>query len=83
MRDKKRRHEVSAAISMLNSSVYWQKQIEVLTVAMNNEYARLKKERDQWREVADMFATAEHSYEKIMAFEAWEETKNKYKGEQQ
>lgn len=83
MRWERRRHEVSATIAMLNSTAYWQKQIGQITEMMNNEISRLKTECAQWREVADMFAVAEHSYEKIMAFEAWEEMKSKHKGEQQ
>lgn len=61
MRNKKR---VEAIVheTMLTSTEFWRR-----------EHDKMEHERDLWKRVADMFATAEHSFEQIMAFEAWEE----------
>lgn len=48
--------------TMLTSTQFWR-----------NEYDKMQRERDQWKQVADMFAVAEASFERIMAFKAWEE----------
>lgn len=57
-----RRVEAIVHATMMTSSQFWRR-----------EYERIEQDRNRWKEVADMFATAEHPHEKVMAFEAWEE----------
>lgn len=83
-REERRRHEVSATIAMLNSTAYWERQITDATNRLREELESMRNELDDWRTVANQFATAEHPHEKVMAFESWEIVYTKYnKGEQQ
>lgn len=64
----KRNKRVEAIVhaTMITSAQFWQR-----------EHDLMEQDRDRWKRVADMFATAEFPHEKVMAFEAWEELSSK------
>lgn len=68
---------------MLNTATFWQKEIDRMGEQFRQELDVLIRERNAWRLVANMYAKAEYPHERVMAFEAWEEISNRYKGEQQ